>query len=164
MRFACLQVIRQVAYDSWSDELDWSLSLSGHIIVALEDASLIQMNVDMNGPAIIVGGRRRDVLSPVKKNEGATCPKESKQLLQPFYRVDVVLTFKETNHIMHWTMENTLPCTGRFSSRLASDEARLPRRWEDGEVLLGAKRTATADDQVMQKKMKDRLSKVELPL
>nr|XP_046253593.1 uncharacterized protein C1orf127 homolog [Scatophagus argus] len=38
---------------------------------------------------------------------------DSKQLLQPFYRVDVVLTFKETNHKMHWTMENTLPCTVR---------------------------------------------------
>ncbi|XP_068996595.1 uncharacterized protein C1orf127 homolog isoform X1 [Embiotoca jacksoni] len=35
---------------------------------------------------------------------------DGKQLLQPFYRVDVVLTFRETNHKMHWTMENTLPC------------------------------------------------------
>ncbi|XP_029994035.1 ciliated left-right organizer protein containing ZP-N domains homolog [Sphaeramia orbicularis] len=41
-----------------------------------------------------------------------TC-RDNKQLWQPFYRVDVVLTFRETNHKMHWTMENTLPCTAR---------------------------------------------------
>ncbi|XP_026222676.1 uncharacterized protein C1orf127 homolog isoform X2 [Anabas testudineus] len=194
-----IQVIRQVPYDNWNNELHWSLSLSDHLIVALEDASLIQMNVDMNGPDITVQGRRTEVLSPVNvmENEGeflalklvsgqyaysmeATCPKvttdtaeqtvlhifkrhmgltkrgsydnegltlsnvlvnqtddftvhdtsgfvilviptdqilqtktctESKQLMQPFYRVDVVLTFRETNHKMHWTMENMLPCT-----------------------------------------------------
>ncbi|XP_030279101.1 ciliated left-right organizer protein containing ZP-N domains homolog [Sparus aurata] len=196
-----IQVTRPVPYDSWDNELHWSLSLSDHLIVALEDASLIQMNTDMRGPDITVQGRRREVLSPVKvmETEGeflalklvsgqyaysmeATCPKvststaeetvlhifkrhmgltkrgshdndaltvsnvsvkqtddltvhetsefvtliiptaqilqtkacaDSKQLLQPFYRVDVVLTFKETNHKMHWTMENTLPCTAR---------------------------------------------------
>ncbi|XP_073327059.1 uncharacterized protein ciroz [Pagrus major] len=196
-----IQVTRPVPYDSWDNELHWSLSLSDHLIVALEDASLIQMNTDMRGPDITVQGRRREVLSPVKvmETEGeflalklvsgqyaysmeATCPKvttstaeetvlhifkrhmgltkrgshdnealtvsnvsvnqtdnftvhetsefvtliiptaqilqtkactDSKQLLQPFYRVDVVLTFKETNHKMHWTMENTLPCTVR---------------------------------------------------
>ncbi|GLD45923.1 uncharacterized protein AKAME5_000036400 [Lates japonicus] len=194
-----IQVIREVPYDNWNNELQWSLSLSDHLIVALEDASLIQMNIDINGPDITVQGRRREILSPVKviENEAeflalklvsgqyaysmeATCPKvttstteetvlhifkrrmgltrrgshdsegltvsdvsvnqtdnftvhetsafvtliipttqilqtktcvDSKQLLQLFYRVDVVLTFKETNHKMHWTMENTLPCT-----------------------------------------------------
>ncbi|KAF1390626.1 hypothetical protein PFLUV_G00059970 [Perca fluviatilis] len=196
-----IQVTRQVPYDIWDNELQWSLSLSDHLIVALEDASLIQMNIDINGPDITVQGRRREVLSPVKvmENEAeflalklvsgqyaysmeATCPKvttstpeetvlhifkrrmgltkrgsadyealtvsnvsvnqtdnftvhetsefvtltmpttqilqtktctDSKQLLQPFCRVDVVLTFRETNHKMHWTMENTLPCTAR---------------------------------------------------
>lgn len=39
------------------------------------------------------------------------CP-VSKRLLQPFYRVGVVLSFKETNHKMQWSIENTLPCTG----------------------------------------------------
>ncbi|XP_029291570.1 ciliated left-right organizer protein containing ZP-N domains homolog isoform X2 [Cottoperca gobio] len=189
-----IQVTRQVPYDNWDNELQWSLSLSDHLIVALEDASLIQMNIGMSGPDITVQGRRREVLSPVKvmENEGnflalklvsgqyaysmeATCPKAektvlhifkrrmgltkrgsrdnealtvsnvsvnqtdnftahetsafvtliiptaqilqtktcagSKRLLQPFYRVDVVLTFKQTNHKMQWTMENTLPCT-----------------------------------------------------
>ncbi|XP_040009319.1 uncharacterized protein C1orf127 homolog isoform X2 [Xiphias gladius] len=189
-----IQVIRQVPYDNWNNELQWSLSLSDHFVVALEDASLIQMNTDMDGPDIKVQGRRREILSPVRvmENEGeflalklvsgqyaysmeAVCPKaeetvlhifkrrmgltkrgsyddegltvsdvsvnqtdnftvhetsefvtltipttqiletktcaDSEQLLQSFYRVDVVLTFKETNHKMHWTMENTLPCT-----------------------------------------------------
>nr|XP_020475664.1 uncharacterized protein C1orf127 homolog [Monopterus albus] len=193
-----IQVIRQVPYNL-NKELHWSLSWRDHFIVALEDASLIQMNVDINRSDIAVQGRRREVLSPVKfmGSEGeflalklvsgqyaysmeATCPKvtasraeetvlhifkrrmgltrrgsyanegltvsnvsvnqtdnvtvhdmsefvtliiptdqilqtktctESKQLLQSFYRVDVVLTFRETNHKMHWTMENTLPCT-----------------------------------------------------
>lgn len=41
---------------------------------------------------------------------------ESQQLLQPFYRVDVVLSFKETNHKMHWSMENTLPCAGECAA------------------------------------------------
>ncbi|XP_026188653.1 ciliated left-right organizer protein containing ZP-N domains homolog isoform X2 [Mastacembelus armatus] len=194
-----IQVIRQVPYDNWKNELHWSLSLRDHLVVALEDASLIAMNVDINRSDITVQARRGEVLSSVKlkENEGeflalklvsgvyaysmeATCPKvttstaedtvlhifkrhmgltkrgssdndrltvsnvsvnqtanftvyemsefvtliiptdkilqtkicmESKQLVQPFYRVDVVLTFKETNHKMHWTMENTLPCT-----------------------------------------------------
>ncbi|XP_056279820.1 uncharacterized protein C1orf127 homolog [Pseudoliparis swirei] len=90
----CIQVTRQVPHDNWNNELHWSLSLSDHLIVALEDASLIQMNVDTSGPDITVQGRRREVLSPVKisQNEGeflalkmvsgqyaysmeATCPK-----------------------------------------------------------------------------------------
>ncbi|XP_032362806.1 uncharacterized protein LOC116674437 [Etheostoma spectabile] len=196
-----IQVTRQVPFDIWDNELQWSLSLSNYLIVALEDASLIQMNIDINGPDITVQGRRREVMSPVKvmESEGeflalklvsgqfaysmeATCPKvttftpeetvlhifkrrmgltkrgsaedealtvsnvsvnqtdnftvhetsefvtltiptaqilqtktctDSKQLLQLFCRVDVVLTFRETNHKMHWTMENALPCTAR---------------------------------------------------
>lgn len=47
-------------------QLHWSLSLSDHLIVALEDASLIQMNIDMSGPDMAVQGRRRAVLSPIK--------------------------------------------------------------------------------------------------
>ncbi|XP_045912924.1 uncharacterized protein C1orf127 homolog [Micropterus dolomieu] len=199
-----IQVTRQVPYDNWDKELHWSLSLSDHLVVALEDASLIQMNIDTSGRDITVQGRRREVMSSFKvmENEGeflalklvsgqyaysleATCPKvttataeetvlhifkrhmgltkrgsydnealtvsnvsvnqtdyftvhetsefvtliiptahilhtkacaDSKQLLQPFYWVDVVLTFKETNHKMHWTMENTLPCTARHAA------------------------------------------------
>ncbi|XP_063745943.1 uncharacterized protein C1orf127 homolog [Eleginops maclovinus] len=194
-----IQVTRQVAFDNWDNELQWSLSLSDQLIVALEDASLIQMNIDMRSTDITVQGRRGEVLSPVTVmgDEGdflalklvsgpyaysmeATCPKvntstaeetvlhifkrrmgltkrgsrdnealtvsnvsvdqtdnftvhetsafvtliiptaqilqtktcaDSKRLLQPFYQVDVVLTFKETNHKMQWSMENTLPCT-----------------------------------------------------
>lgn len=41
---------------------------------------------------------------------------ESKLLLQPFYRVDVVLSFKETNHKMLWSIENTLPRTGECAA------------------------------------------------
>ncbi|XP_035499976.2 uncharacterized protein C1orf127 homolog isoform X1 [Scophthalmus maximus] len=199
-----IQVIRQVPHDNWNKELQWSLSLSDHLIVAVEDASLIQMDIVLDGPDIAVQGRRREILSPVTvmENEGeflalklvsglyaysmeAVCPTvttstaeetvlhifkrrmgltrrgsddnegltvsdvsvnqtddftvhetrefvsliipttqilqtktcaDSKQLVQPFYRVDVVLTFKETNHKMHWTMENTLPCTAGLAT------------------------------------------------
>ncbi|XP_041701053.2 uncharacterized protein C1orf127 homolog [Coregonus clupeaformis] len=197
-----IQVIRQIPLDSWNNELQWSLSLRGNLIVALEDASLIQVYTDMNGPSIIVQGKRRELLNPVTVMERtgeflalklvsgqyaysmeATCPnvvsvsspaaedtilhifkrrmgltkrggyesdtltvssvsvKQTEKftvhethdfvqlsiatalilqvkncptdegIAQPFYRVDVVLTFKETNHKMYWTMENTLPCT-----------------------------------------------------
>ncbi|XP_029912366.1 ciliated left-right organizer protein containing ZP-N domains homolog [Myripristis murdjan] len=193
-----IQVTRQLPRDNWDKQLDWSLSLRGNLIVALEDASLIQVNVDIKGPDITVQGRRREILSPVEVMENAgeflalklvsgqyaysmeaTCPNvimpttgetvlhifkrhmgltkrgsyhtetltvssvsvnqtdkftvqetsefvqliiptgeilqaktcaDSTQLWQPFYRVDVVLTFKETHHKMQWTMENTLPC------------------------------------------------------
>ncbi|CAB1446145.1 unnamed protein product [Pleuronectes platessa] len=207
-----IQVIRQVPHDNWNNELQWDLSLSDQLIVAMEDASLIQMNIVTNGSDIIVRGRRREILSPVKvmENEGeflalklvsgqyaysmeAMCPTvttstadetvmhifkrllgltkrgsthteeltvsdvsvnqtqnftvhetsefvsliipttqilqtktctDSKQLLQSFYRVDVVLTFKETNHKMHWTMENTMPCTaGPAASYVTSSPA-----------------------------------------
>lgn len=47
-------------------QLHWSLSLSDHLVVALEDASLIQMNVDTSGPDMTVQGRRREILSPIK--------------------------------------------------------------------------------------------------
>ncbi|XP_057175835.1 uncharacterized protein C1orf127 homolog [Triplophysa rosa] len=36
---------------------------------------------------------------------------EGEKLLQFFYKIDAVLTFKETNHKMHWTLENTSPCS-----------------------------------------------------
>ncbi|XP_072304689.1 uncharacterized protein C1orf127 homolog [Eucyclogobius newberryi] len=60
-----VQVTRQVPYDNWNNELPWSLSLGDQILVALEDASLIQMNVDMDRANISVQGRKREVLSPV---------------------------------------------------------------------------------------------------
>lgn len=56
----------EFAYLVFALQLHWSLSLSEHLIVALEDASLIQMNVDVNGSDITVQGRRSEVLSPVK--------------------------------------------------------------------------------------------------
>uniref|UniRef100_A0A3Q0R1V4 Si:ch211-129o18.4 n=1 Tax=Amphilophus citrinellus TaxID=61819 RepID=A0A3Q0R1V4_AMPCI len=183
-----IQVIREVPYGNWDSELQWSLCLDDHLLVALEDASLIQMNVDVTVSNISVQGRRRAILSEgdflaLKLVRGryaysmeAACPKntstadktvlhifkrpmgltrrgayhsealtvsdvsvnqtdaftlhessefvtlsipttqilqtktDDKRLLQPFYRLDVVLTFRETNHKMHWTMENTLPC------------------------------------------------------
>ncbi|KAK3547823.1 hypothetical protein QTP86_031980 [Hemibagrus guttatus] len=196
-----IQVTREIPVDSWNNELRWSLALRGSVVVALEDASLIQINVDIQKPLITVQGRRNTVLSPVQvlQTEGqflplklvsgqyaysmeATCPneiqhssketvlhiykrrmgltkrggfdnetlsissvsinqtdtftwsettsfvkliiptaliqrtkkcddKDSENLMQSFFRVDVVLTFKETNYRMLWTMENTSPCS-----------------------------------------------------
>ncbi|XP_029576138.1 ciliated left-right organizer protein containing ZP-N domains homolog [Salmo trutta] len=60
-----IQVIRQIPLDSWNNELHWSLSLRGNLIVALEDASLIQVYADINGASITVQGKRREILSPV---------------------------------------------------------------------------------------------------
>ncbi|XP_042561565.1 uncharacterized protein C1orf127 homolog isoform X2 [Clupea harengus] len=195
-----IQVTRQVPLDSWNKELEWSLALRGNLVVAVEDASLIRVNVELRQSNITVQGRRREILRPVLVMETkgdflplklvsghyaysmeATCPDVSRsvtemtvlhifkrrmgltkrggyenetlsissvavnqtdkftwsensefvqlviptsviqhnksctggvgeELLQPFFRVDVVLSFKETNHKMHWTMENTLPC------------------------------------------------------
>ncbi|KAL2103547.1 hypothetical protein ACEWY4_000415 [Coilia grayii] len=195
-----IQVTRQVPLDSWNKELQWSLALRGSLVVALEDASLIQVNVERSGSNISIQGRRREILRPVLVIETkgeflplklvsghyaysmeATCPDVSSSipemtvlnifkcrmgltrrggyendtlsvssvlvnqtdkftwsensdfvqlviptsaiqhnkscmgevgvdLLQHFFRVDAVLSFKETNHKMHWTMENTLPC------------------------------------------------------
>ncbi|XP_037397375.1 uncharacterized protein C1orf127 homolog [Pygocentrus nattereri] len=197
-----IQVTRQIPLDSWNNELTWSLALRGSLVVALEDASLIQVNVDIQKPYITVQGRRNAVLSPVQvlQAEGqflplklvsghyaysmeATCPnviqyssedtvlhiykrrmgltkrggydnetltvssvsvnqtdmftwsdtrsfvqlivpttliqktknctdKEDANLQQSFFRIDIVLTFKETNNKMLWTMENTSPCSG----------------------------------------------------
>lgn len=53
----------------WCDfsiQLDWSLALSGSLVVALEDSSLIQVNVEMHKPNITVQGRRDTILSPVQ--------------------------------------------------------------------------------------------------
>lgn len=47
-------------------QLHWSLSLSDHLIVALEDASLIQMNAVISGSDVTVQGRREEVLSSVE--------------------------------------------------------------------------------------------------
>ncbi|XP_053542164.1 uncharacterized protein C1orf127 homolog isoform X3 [Ictalurus punctatus] len=199
--FVQQEVTRQIPVDSWNSELRWSLALRGSLVVALEDASLIQVNVDIQKPLITVQGRRNTVLNPVQvlQTEGqflplklvsgqyaysmeATCPnmiqhssedtvlhiykrrmgltkrggydnetlsissvsinqtdtftwsettsfvklivptaliqktkkcadKEGENLQQPFFRIDVVLTFKETNNRMFWTMENTSPCS-----------------------------------------------------
>ncbi|XP_027026186.2 uncharacterized protein C1orf127 homolog isoform X2 [Tachysurus fulvidraco] len=196
-----IQVTRVIPMDSWNNELRWSLALRGSVVVALEDASLIQVNVDIKKPLITVQGRRNTVLSPVQvlQTEGqflplklvsgqyaysmeATCPnviphssedtvlhvykrrmgltkrggydnetlsissvyinqtdtftwsettsfvtlviptaliqktkkcveKDSENPLQSYFRVDIVLTFKETNYRMLWTMENTSPCS-----------------------------------------------------
>ncbi len=53
----------------WCDfsiQLDWSLALSGSLVVALDDSSLIQVNVEMHKPNITVQGRRDTILSPVQ--------------------------------------------------------------------------------------------------
>ncbi|XP_076019556.1 ciliated left-right organizer protein containing ZP-N domains homolog [Genypterus blacodes] len=225
-----IQVTRQIPHDSWNNELPWSLSLRDHLVVALEDSSLIQINTDMLGADVTVQGRRREILSPVTvmENEGeflalklvsgqyaysleATCPKEStaaddvvlhifkrrmgltrrgssdsealtvthvslqqtdeftvnqtsdfvtllipirqilqskactgdEQLQQPFYRLDVVLTFKETNHQMHWSMENTLPCTdGAAVSSITPLPAAAPRLGSAAESLPSERRSS----------------------
>ncbi len=53
----------------WCDfsiQLDWSLALSGSLVVALDDSSLIQVNVEAHKPNITVQGRRDTILSPVQ--------------------------------------------------------------------------------------------------
>ncbi|XP_016112431.1 uncharacterized protein C1orf127-like isoform X2 [Sinocyclocheilus grahami] len=203
-----IQVTREIPVDNWNNELDWSLALSGSLVVALEDSSLIQVNVEMHKPNITVQGRRDTILSPVQVfiSEGhflplklvsghyaysmeATCPnvnqsssedtvlhvykrrmgltkrggyqnetlsvssviveqtdtftwsetsdfvqliihtshiqqkkecigQAGEKLQQNFYKIDAVLTFKEANHKMHWTMENTSPCSEILKSHL----------------------------------------------
>lgn len=49
-------------------QLQWFLSLGDNFIVALEDASLIQMNTVLSGTNITVLGRRKEVTNPVKVN------------------------------------------------------------------------------------------------
>lgn len=49
-------------------QLQWYLSLGDNFIVALEDASLIQMNAILSGTNITVQGRRKEVMNPVKVN------------------------------------------------------------------------------------------------
>ncbi|KAK2885488.1 hypothetical protein Q8A67_016325 [Cirrhinus molitorella] len=209
-----IQVTREIPVDNWNNELDWSLALRGSLVVALEDSSLIQVNVEMHKPNITVQGRRDTILSPVQvfKSEGhflplklvsghyaysmeATCPivnqslsedtvlhvykrrmgltkrggyqnetlsvstviveqtdtftwsetsdfvqliiptshiQQKKECIgqagekrqQNFYKVDAVLTFKETNHKMHWTLENNSPCSEILKS--------LPHLTHDG--------------------------------
>ncbi|XP_047459705.1 uncharacterized protein C1orf127 homolog [Mugil cephalus] len=213
-----LQSREKIQCDPDYIQLNWSLCLSDHLIVALDDASLIQMNIEMTGEDITVQGRRKEILSPVQimENEGeflalklvrgqyaysmeATCPKadqtvlhifkrrmgltkrgshhsepltvsdvsvnqtdnftmdetsdfvaltiptsqilqtkacvDSERLLQPFYRVDVELTFKEAIHTMHWTMENTLPCIA--SSAGPPDAASRIATSSPGPVVTG---------------------------
>ncbi|XP_062398030.1 uncharacterized protein C1orf127 homolog [Sardina pilchardus] len=213
---AFIQVTREIPLDSWNKELQWSLALRGNLVVALEDASLIQVNVERRQSNITIQGRRREILRPVliMETKGeflplklvsghyaysmeATCPvsrsvtektvlhifkrrmgltkrggyenetltissvvvrqtdtftwtensdfvqlviptsviqrKKSctgelgKEFLQPFFRVDVVLSFKETNHKMHWTMENTLPCTRSRPTIVESQPSSTPQ-------------------------------------
>ncbi|XP_042569266.1 uncharacterized protein C1orf127-like [Cyprinus carpio] len=56
--------------------LVWSLALRGSLVVALEDSSLIQVNVEMHKPNTTVQGRRNIILSPVQvfKSEGHFLP------------------------------------------------------------------------------------------
>ncbi|XP_066528465.1 uncharacterized protein C1orf127 homolog [Hoplias malabaricus] len=205
-----IQVTRQMPLDSWNHELTWFLALRGSLVVALEDASLIQVNVDIQKPYITVQGRRNTVLSPVQvlQAEGqflplklvsgyyaysmeATCPnvvpqspedtvlhiykrrmgltkrggydnetltvisvninqtetftwsdtssfvqliiptafiqktknctdKENANHQQSVFRIDAVLSFKETNNSMLWTLENTSPC---FDAKIPSGES-----------------------------------------
>ncbi|XP_076132931.1 ciliated left-right organizer protein containing ZP-N domains homolog [Alosa pseudoharengus] len=213
---AFIQVTREIPLDSWNKELQWSLALRGNLVVALEDASLIQVNVERRQSNITVQGRRREILRPIliMETKGeflplklvsghyaysmeATCPDVSrsvtektvlhifkrrmgltkrggnknetltissvvvhqtdmftwtensdfvqlviptsaiqhkkscaeevgKEFLQPFFRVDVVLSFKETNHKMHWTMENTLPCMRSRPALVESQHSSTP--------------------------------------
>ncbi|KAG9332784.1 hypothetical protein JZ751_014883, partial [Albula glossodonta] len=44
-------------------ELHWSLALRGKLVVALEDASLIQLNTEINSSIITVQGKRKDIMS-----------------------------------------------------------------------------------------------------
>lgn len=68
---------------------------------------------ELNERATLVLSRQHTrQLTKCKSNFFSQACAGSQQLLQPFYRVDVVLFFKETNHKMHWSAENTLPCTG----------------------------------------------------
>ncbi|XP_065141646.1 uncharacterized protein ciroz [Paramisgurnus dabryanus] len=202
-----IQVTREIPMDNWNNELDWSLALEGSLVVDLDDASLIQVNVEVQKPNITVQGRRDTVLSTVQEGQflplklvsgqyaysmEATCPNvnqsssnntvlniykrrmgltkragnlnecltisnvivnqtnsftwsqttafvqliiptshiqekrecisvEGKKLQQTFYKIDAVLTFKETNHKMHWTMENTSPCSDMLSTALMTN-------------------------------------------
>ncbi|RXN11758.1 hypothetical protein ROHU_029907 [Labeo rohita] len=71
-----IQVTREIPVDNWNNELDWSLALRGSLVVALEDFSLIQVNVEMHKPNITVQGRRDTILNPVQvfKSEGHFLP------------------------------------------------------------------------------------------
>ncbi|KAJ8371078.1 hypothetical protein SKAU_G00111060 [Synaphobranchus kaupii] len=57
-----IQVTRQMPLDSWNNKLQWSLALRGKLVVALEDASLVNLNAEINGSSITVKGRR-DVMT-----------------------------------------------------------------------------------------------------
>lgn len=56
-----------------SNQLVWSLALRGSLVVALEDSSLIQVNVEMHKPNITVQGRRDTILSPVQVRLLSVC-------------------------------------------------------------------------------------------
>lgn len=60
----CLDVCKCLLSVSLLMQLQWFLSL-GDFIVALEDASLIQMSTVVRGTNVSVQGRRTEVLSPV---------------------------------------------------------------------------------------------------
>ncbi|XP_064156319.1 uncharacterized protein LOC135235051 [Anguilla rostrata] len=57
-----IQVTRQIPLDSWNNKLQWSLALRGKLVVALEDASLVNLSAEINGSDITVQGRR-DVMT-----------------------------------------------------------------------------------------------------
>lgn len=54
--------------------------------------------------------------------------------MQTFYKIDAVLTFKETNHKMYWTMENSSPCSGKS---LAKWQKHVKRKLSQMNVLNG---------------------------
>ncbi|XP_048860946.1 uncharacterized protein C1orf127 homolog isoform X2 [Brienomyrus brachyistius] len=201
-----IEVTRQIPTDNWNNQLPWSLALRGKLVVALEDASLISLNVETHGANITVQGRRSDILTgdtemerlgeflPLRLVSGhysysmeAVCPNVSRSpeplavlhilkrrmglvkrswldresltlsgvsvsqtdafivsegsdyvqlivntshitttkncpgslggsLVQPFFRVDAAITFKETPHRLYWSLENFLPCRESASS------------------------------------------------
>ncbi|XP_016112448.1 uncharacterized protein C1orf127-like isoform X5 [Sinocyclocheilus grahami] len=179
-----IQVTREIPVDNWNNELDWSLALSGSLVVALEDSSLIQVfiseghflplklvsghyaysmeatcpNVNQSSSEDTVlhvykrrmgltkrGGYQNETLSVssviVEQTDTFTWSETSdfvqliihtshiqqkkecigqagEKLQQNFYKIDAVLTFKEANHKMHWTMENTSPCSEILKSHL----------------------------------------------
>ncbi|XP_023649457.2 uncharacterized protein C1orf127 homolog isoform X2 [Paramormyrops kingsleyae] len=210
-----IEVTRQVPTDNWSNQLPWSLALRGKLVVALEDASLISLNVEIHGANITVQGRRSEILTGDTEMERlgeflslrlvsghysysmeAVCPSVSSSaehlavlhilkrrmglvkrgwldresltlsgvsvsqtdaftvsegsdyvqltvntsritttrncpgsvggsLVQPFFRLDAVITFKETPHRLYWSLENFLPCRESASSSVSLADRKI---------------------------------------
>uniref|UniRef100_A0A8C9RS14 CIROZ beta domain-containing protein n=1 Tax=Scleropages formosus TaxID=113540 RepID=A0A8C9RS14_SCLFO len=67
-----------------------------------------------------------------------------KQLIQPFFRVDAVLTFKETPHHLVWSLENLLPCTESSALSTAATETLVSSASSGSPTTPSAGRTAAA--------------------